>query len=398
LLDDFDREVYCLGGLPFDAVDMAESLSILKSAARSKTRCFLSTPNLNFLIAAHSDGEFRDSVIHSDLVIADGMPLVWIAKLLRIPILKRVAGSSLFEVFERRRPFFEVLRERRRPSSIPRRLAGSSFLEALREQDAVNPISVYFFGGEDGVAEIAARRINQTKQGLICVGYQSPGFVSVEEMSAASRIEQINASNADFLVVSLGAKKGQAWIYRNLSRIKIPIISHLGAVINFEANKLKRAPVFMQNIGLEWLWRIKEEPELWRRYWHDGAGLLKLLITAVIPHALWLMFNAQYLKKSTNNNIYLKCDETSCRLVISGSVLDPISPEIRSMMRQTALQTTDVELDLTDAEYLSSGFLGLLLLLKKHLDNRAVKLKIVGVQPKMKRLLKWNGLVSFLVT
>jgi anti-anti-sigma regulatory factor len=57
-----------------------------------------------------------------------------------------------------------------------------------------------------------------------------------------------------------------------------------------------------------------------------------------------------------------------------------------------------MELDLTDAEYLSPGFLGLLLLLKKHLDNRAVKLKMVGVQPKMKRLLKWNGLVSFLVT
>jgi N-acetylglucosaminyldiphosphoundecaprenol N-acetyl-beta-D-mannosaminyltransferase len=366
LKDDFDRNVYCLGGVPFDAVVMAESLAILKSAARNKTRCFLSTPNLNFLIAARSDAEFRDSVIHSDLVVADGMPLVWIAKLLRIPIRERVAGSSLFE--------------------------------ALREQDAANPISVYFFGGPDGVAEIAAQKINQSGGGITCVGYQSPGFISIEEMSSAARTAQINASNADFLVVALGAKKGQAWIYRNLSRIKIPIISHLGAVINFEANKLKRAPVFMQNIGLEWLWRIKEEPVLWKRYWHDGLGLLKLLITAMIPHALWLFFNSRNLKKSINNNIHMDCENTSCRLIISGLVLDPISPEIRSMMRQAALQATDVELDLTNAEYLSSGFLGLLLLLKKHLDNRAVKLKIVGVQPKMKRLLKWNGLVSFLVT
>ena len=362
--DDFDREVYCLGGLPFDAVAVTDALSILKSAVRNKTRCFLSTPNLNFLIASRSDAEFRDSVIHSDLVVADGMPLVWMAKLLRIPIEERVAGSSLFE--------------------------------ALRAQDAVHPISVYFFGGPDGVAEIAAQKINQTKAGLTCVGYQSPGFVSVEEMSSVSRIAQINACNADFLVVSLGAKKGQEWIVKNLSRLRIPVISHLGAVVNFEAGKLKRAPVFWQNIGLEWLWRIKEEPGLWRRYWHDGWGLLKLLVTDIIPYAVWLTFQQKHLKKFSNN-IYFECEESSCRLIISGVILDPVSPEIRSIMRQVSVKNLDVELDLGNAEYLSPGFLGLLLVLKKHLDKHEVKIKIVGAKPNMKRLLKWNGLIPSLL-
>ncbi len=361
--DDFDREVYCLGGLPFDAVSEAHALSILKTAARNKTHCFLSTPNLNFLIAARSDAAFRDSVIHSDLVVADGMPLVWMAKLLRTPICVRVAGSSLFE--------------------------------ALRAQDAANPMSVYFFGGPDGVAEIAAQKMNQTKAGIICVGYQSPGFVSVEEMSGATRIAQINASNADFLVVSLGAKKGQEWIVKNLHSLNIPIISHLGAVVNFEADKLKRAPIFWQNIGLEWLWRIKEEPGLWRRYWHDGLGLLELLVTDIIPYTVWLTFQQKYLKNFRNNNIYFECAGSTCRLVILGVMLDPVSPEIRSIMRQVSLKNADVELDLTNAEYLSPGFLGLLLLLKKRLDKQTVKLKIVGAQPKMKRLLKWNGLVSW---
>lgn len=363
--DDFDREVYCLGGLPFDAVAVTEALSILKSAAKNKTRCFLSTPNLNFLIAARSDAAFRDSVIHSDLVVADGMPLVWMAKLLRIPILERVAGSSLFE--------------------------------ALRAKDATPSISVYFFGGPDGVAEIAAQKMNQTKAGLTCVGYQSPGFVSVEEMSSVSRIAQINASNADFLVVSLGAKKGQKWIVKNLHSLQIPVISHLGAVVNFEADKLRRAPVFWQDIGLEWLWRIKEEPGLWRRYWHDGLGLLKLLATDIIPYAVWLTFQQKYLKNFKNNNIYFECEKSICRLIISGVILDPVSPEIRSIMRQVSLKNIDVELDLGNAKYLSPGFLGLLLVLKKHLDKHAVALKIVGAQPKMKRLLKWNGLIPSLL-
>jgi N-acetylglucosaminyldiphosphoundecaprenol N-acetyl-beta-D-mannosaminyltransferase len=155
-MDDFDRDVYCLAGLPFDAVDIPEALAILADAARNQTRCFLSTPNLNFLIASRKDSEFRNSVIHSDLVVADGMPLVWLAKLLRIPVRVRVAGSSLFE--------------------------------AMHEQDSSNPISVYLFGGPEGVAEIAAHKINQAQDGLNCVGYQYPGFVSVEEMSSATRV------------------------------------------------------------------------------------------------------------------------------------------------------------------------------------------------------------------
>lgn len=362
-MDDFDRDVYCLGGLPFDAVEMPNALSILNAAARNKTRCFLSTPNLNFLISARNDTAFRDSVIHSDLVVADGMPLVWLAKLMRIPIRKRVAGSSIFE--------------------------------ALKAQNPANPISVYFFGGPDGVAEKAAQSINKTKGGLTCVGYQSPGFLSIEKMSEEFRIDQINASNADFLVVALGAKKGQSWIVGNLSSIKSPIISHLGAVINFEANTLKRAPVFLQNIGLEWLWRIKEEPSLWRRYWHDGLDLLTLLATTIIPHALWLVFNQRRFEKTTRKNIVrLECDASTCRLIIPDVVLDPISPAIRSQFRQASLQKMDVILDLTDTEYMSPGFLGLLLLLKKHLDKHAMKLKFDGVHPKMERLMKWSGITD----
>ena len=363
--DDFDRDVYCLAGLPIDAVDMSSTLSKLKYAAENHTRCFLSTPNLNFIIASRYDTEFRNSVIHSDLVVADGMPLVWMAKMLGIPIRERVAGSSIFE--------------------------------ALRTQDAANPLSIYFFGGQDGVAEIAKREINQTKRGLTCVGYQSPGFVTVEQMSAETRIDQINASRADFLVVALGAKKGQSWILKNLSSIKAPIISHLGAVINFGANKLKRAPVFMQNNGLEWLWRIKEEHSLWRRYWHDGLSFLYLLITAVIPHAFWLLLNQRYLNKPTKiNSVHLGCAGATYRITVSGLALDPISPGLRSIMRLASLQNADVVLDLTDAEYLSSGFLGIVLILKKHLDNHAVKLRVVGIQPKMERLLKWNGLTDLI--
>jgi N-acetylglucosaminyldiphosphoundecaprenol N-acetyl-beta-D-mannosaminyltransferase len=361
LKDDFDRDVYCLAGLPFDAVDTPRAIHILKESTRNRTRCFLSTPNLNFLIASQSDSGFRDSVIHSDLVVADGMPLIWMAKLLRIPIRERVAGSSIFE--------------------------------ALRVQESSSPISVYFFGGPDGVAEIAAKKINQLKRGLYCVGYQSPGFVSVEAMSDATRIAQINISNADFLVVSLGAKKGQAWIMRNMDFINAPVISHLGAVVNFEASTLKRAPKWMQNSGLEWLWRIKEEPDLWQRYWKDGLAFMRLLTVNIIPHALWLTLTPPQRHQSPHNDsVHLECDASVCRLIITNNIFDPVSSEIRSKMRQANLNKKDIVIDLTSISYLSPGFLGLLLLLKKNTENNSMKLTVIGLQSKMKRLLKWNGL------
>ncbi len=365
MTDEFNRDVYCLAGLPFDAVDMPNALSILQHAAKNKSRCFLSTPNLNFLITSQNDTEFRNSVIQSDLVVADGMPVVWLAKLLRIPVRERVAGSSLFE--------------------------------ALRDQDTTSPISVYFFGGPDGVAEAAATKINESKGGMSCVGFQSPGFQSVEALSDVSRIDQINAANADFLVVALGAKKGQSWIVKNLSNINSPIISHLGAVVNFEADKLKRAPNWMQNTGLEWLWRIKEEPGLWKRYWQDGLALLRLLFRSIIPHALWLLLNQNKLNRlSKQSFVHIETDISIFRIIIAGVVLDPVNPEIRSQFRLASQHKTNVVLDLTHAEYLSSGFFGLLLLLNKNLERNSMKLEIVGVQTDMARLFRWNGCANLI--
>ena len=114
--DVFERDVYCLLGLPFDTVDMAGAVQRVRDAAARRTSCFISTPNLNFIIGCRADSQFRDSVINSDLSIADGMPLVWIARLLGIPIRERVAGSGLFD--------------------------------QLRERTSTQ-LSVYFFGGRN---------------------------------------------------------------------------------------------------------------------------------------------------------------------------------------------------------------------------------------------------------
>lgn len=359
-MDDFEREVYCIGGLPFDAIDLSKTMSRLRDAKYKKTSCFLTTPNLNFLALVQDDPDFRNSVIDSDIVIADGAPIVWIAKLLGIPISERVAGSTLFEALG---------------------------------QEWRRKMAVYFFGGPEGAGAEACSRINEKSTGLACVGYHSPGFGTVDEMSESSIIDNINSSNADFLVVALGAKKGQAWIVKNLEKITVPLVSHLGAVINFEAKRLKRAPVKLQKIGLEWAWRIKEEPHLWKRYWDDGRFFLRLLAIKIIPHAIWFKVNRRRLAQLSQHTAVVLNDQGAyAELIISGAILDPFSPDIRLLIKQASLQNKNVQVNLSDAEYLGPGILGLLLVLKKQLDRQGLQLKVVGLRANMRKLLNWNGL------
>jgi N-acetylglucosaminyldiphosphoundecaprenol N-acetyl-beta-D-mannosaminyltransferase len=361
-MDDFDRNVFCLLGLPFDAVSMDEALAKVRGDIALRVPCFLSTPNLNFLVGARSDADFRNSVIHSELSVADGMPLVWLARLLSIPIRERVSGSGLFD--------------------------------ALWHGPTDKPICVYFFGGPDGVAEQASAIINSGKKpSMRCVGFECPGFGGVEDMSSEQTITRINQSNADFLVVALGARKGQEWIEHNRSRLTVPLISHLGAVVNFVAGSVSRAPVWMQRSGLEWLWRIKEEPGLWRRYWNDGVALLGLLVTHVLPYALWLQLRAHTLKnRAFSIESGPSADPDNVHILVSGFVPNIISTEVRALFRNAAMVRGSVLLDLSRARYVSPAFLGLLLMLKKHVDNRGSELKLLGITTELRRIFEWTGL------
>lgn len=249
---DLARNTRALFGLVFDVLSLDEAVVAVQAAATERRRCFVSTPNINFVAMAQSDPEFRGSVLRSDLSLADGAPVVWAARLAGAPLPERVAGSDLFE--------------RLRHGAVPMR--------------------VYFFGGPDGVAAQAVERLNAESGPLRGVGYAAPGFGSIEAMSGDERLQRIECSGGNFLVVALGARKGQAWIERNLERLPPMVVCHLGAVVNFVAGRVERAPAWVGRIGFEWLWRIAQEPALWRRYAADALMLARLLTTTVLPLAV----------------------------------------------------------------------------------------------------------------
>ena len=339
--------------MPIDPIGLTAAVSHLRNAAFSRTRCFVSTPNLNFVIAARSDPEFRGSLLRSDLCLADGAPLVWVARALGLPVVARVAGADVFE----------ALRAHRGP-----------------------PLRIFFFGGPPGAAEAACRNLNANPGGLRCVGFDPAGFGSLDEMSTPARIAAINESGADFVAVALGAKRGQAWIERNADALEAPLLCHLGAVVNFAAASVSRAPTWVRRVGGEWLWRIKEEPALWRRYAGDGARFVGLALTRVLPLAL-----SRSAADSRVGSALERCGaaEGELGVVLEGRwCRDDLGP-LRAWLAESLARSARVVIGVRGVTNVDSAFVGLLLLAVGSFGSG--RMKIVDASPRLRRRFRRHG-------
>ena len=358
--DDLGREVYGILGIPIDAVDVLGVLGRIESASAAGDRFLISTPNLNFLVSSQIDSEFRESLLTSDLCPVDGVPIVWIAKLLGVPIKHRVAGSDIFE----------ALRSRVYPS---------------------RPSKVFLFGGPEGVAHAASEVLNANADGVVCVGVFYPGYCSIEEMSSDHIIQSINSSGADFLILSLGARKGQAWLMRNHDRLRVPVRSHLGAAINFQAGTLKRAPRLVRKLGFEWLWRIKEEPYLWRRYGHDGVVLLKLLATKVLPLAIGNVSARLSAAGQGSLSVRSTSNGKATTVHLTG---DATAPNIRAaiaVFRDALGSNEAVWIDASGVKQVDARFFGLFLMIRKRLGQRGTHLRFTGISTHCRRAFRLHG-------
>jgi len=358
--DDLSREVYCILGIPVDAIEMADVLRRIDRAVSSKTPFLISTPNLNFLVNSQSDPDFRESLFFSDLCTADGMSIVWIARLLGVPIKHRIAGSDFFDHF----------------GHTPKK-----------------PLRVFLFGGAEGIAAAACGRLNARSAGVYCVGSLFPGFGSIEEMSRHDIIDHVNSSGADFLVVSLGAKKGQLWLRRNHHRLLIPVRAHLGASINFQAGTLNRAPPTVRELGFEWLWRIKEEPYLWKRYLNDGVALLYLLFSRVLPLALWTRWlRLKYGHHRKGLIITQAVDRESVTVGLSGAATAQHIERIIIAFREAISTRKPIVIDFSNTCAIDARFLGLLIMLRKTAKVSDTVPIFARLSPWLEGMFRLNGL------
>ena len=242
------RDVYDLFNFPVNNLTIEETKEICQAERVEKSPLVLSTINVNWVVETYHNPSFCEAVMKSDLIVLDGKPLLWLAQFKKYPFTETVPGSTL--------------------------------VDELKKDKTDRPVKVFLFGGDDGVGDVAMDKVNKDEtSGITVVGAINPGFGSIEEMSREEYIAQINQTQPDLLLVALGAKKGMEWITFNKEKLNnVKIVSHLGATINFLAGSVIRAPKWMQACGLEWIWRILQEPKLFWRYLKDGLFLIKILV------------------------------------------------------------------------------------------------------------------------
>lgn len=235
-------------GVPFDQVDTPTTLGIIGEMIASRRPRLLATANVDFLAQVQEDETLRRILVEADLIVCDGTPLVWMSRLLGDPLPGRVAGSDLVPL--------------------------------LLDMAQAQGYRVFFLGGKDEVVAVAEDRIRQRWPRLQIAGMYSPPFAPLDKMDHADICHRIREACTDILFVSFGCPKQEKWLAMNYQTAGVPVSIGVGATIDFLAGTMKRAPVWMRRTGLEWVFRIAQEPRrLAGRYWKDirivGPGLLR---------------------------------------------------------------------------------------------------------------------------
>lgn len=231
-------------GLDYHSVTMDQAIDHLDQVISTREPAFAVTANLNYGMLCSKHPRLQAFTKRATLVLCDGMPIFWRSKLSQKPLPERVAGSDLIYL--------------------------------LSERCAAKKYRVYFYGAAEGVADAAATQLKKRYPGLIVAGVQCPPFHDSSSTAIQDQVARIKQARPDVLFVALGQPKGEYWIEDHLDELGVPLAIQLGASFDFVAGQAKRAPKWMQQTGLEWLYRAVKDPRrLVPRYWSNFVYLLR---------------------------------------------------------------------------------------------------------------------------
>ena len=223
-----------------NSVQIPDVVQILERwiGERGRTR-YVAVTGMHGVSESREDAYFREVLDHADLVIADGMPLVWMGRFHGHKQMKRRAcGPELFEVFCRE--------------------TGAKYRH-------------FFYGGAPGVADLVSRSL-QERHGIRVAGTYCPPFRPLTDAEEADVQRIVAAAAPDILWVGLSTPKQEKWMYQHRDSFTVPVMLGVGAAFDMSCGRLKRAPNWMREHGLEWFYRLVTEPtRLWRRYIINGS-------------------------------------------------------------------------------------------------------------------------------
>lgn len=219
-----------------DNLSMKGTIAEMEELIRQKKPSLVVTPNAHHIYLLKHDKVFREVYNDASLVIADSTAILWASKLFGRPLKERVPGSDL--------------------------------LPSFCKVAANKKIRIFFLGAGPGIAEKAAEILTGKHPGLKITGTYSPPFgFEKNEKENRKIIDIVKKCTPDVLFVGLGSPKSEKWGWKYKDEINVPVTISTGAGFDFIANKVKRAPVWIQKMGMEWFFRLVQEPtRLWKRY------------------------------------------------------------------------------------------------------------------------------------
>ncbi|MBO5168383.1 MAG: WecB/TagA/CpsF family glycosyltransferase [Phascolarctobacterium sp.] len=229
--------------VPVHPLTMGEAVSALEESITSGEQAFVVTANAEIIMMCQEDAGYKKIVSQdAQLVLPDGAGAVWAGRHLGYKVPERVAGFDLYC--------------------------------QLLDKAAQKGYKAFFFGGSTGIAEAAKAKSEELYPGVQVVGCRN-GYFKEEESQAI--IDEINASGADMLFAALGAPKQEKWLVRYREQLKPKILMGIGGSFDVFAGKMERAPKWMQDASLEWLFRLYKQPSRFMRMMALPKFVLKVV-------------------------------------------------------------------------------------------------------------------------
>jgi N-acetylglucosaminyldiphosphoundecaprenol N-acetyl-beta-D-mannosaminyltransferase len=349
ILPDSGKSRVAILGVPIDNLSMDEVLLVLDDQISEGGFHQVATANVDFLVQSIHDDELHEILCRCDLVLPDGMPLVWASHLMGRPLKERVAGADL----------------------VPR----------LVQLAARRGYRVFLLGAEDQSSARAAAWMEAHYPGVCIAGRYSPEFKPLNRMDHQEILRRIEAARPDILLVAFGNPKQEKWLAMHRHLLNVPVCIGVGGSLDFLSGRVSRAPKWMQESSLEWVFRLCQEPaRMFKRYLGNAAGLFCFL-------SLQLAATAAQAGRSSAGELTRKAVGTATVFRVEGGFSSSLLASLEAEVCSAILSGTHVVFDLSHTAYLGPDALGLLV----HLEGVAQRWKrefwLTGLRPFLKRVI-----------
>jgi N-acetylglucosaminyldiphosphoundecaprenol N-acetyl-beta-D-mannosaminyltransferase len=227
---------------------MSETIDAVEELIKSEKKSYVVAINVDVVIKIENDPYLKKIVDNADMVLVDGKPLVWISNFYGKPLKAKISGSDLVPL--------------------------------LCEEASKKQYSIFIIGGKDGVAEQAKQNLEKRLPGIRIVGTYAPTYGFEKNDAELNKINTLlSEAKPDLLIACFGCPKQEKWIFENISKYDAKVSICAGATVDFLAGNIKRAPRWMSEHGLEWLYRFLQEPKrMFKRYFIDDMKIFRLIL------------------------------------------------------------------------------------------------------------------------